>query len=288
MTRVHVLVQSGFFLAYLCMPGRAAEAQKPRCLAFATADGTFTELQYPGATATIPLAINNRGDIVGFYLLNDRPHSFVFRQGEFSTIDVPPAHGHVARDINDAGTIVGNYDGHGYIVHRGVLTTIDAPGAFHTEPSAINNAGVVGGVAVIPNEHDGLLEGFLYHRALFETIAVPNAVETSVGDVTANGTLLLATNEGKQYLRVRGEFQPIETCRRLDTVLSITNQGFQTGMTLEGGMVVGYTVRKQQYTFYRYPGATSTVLRHVNASGIAVGEASDPARGIIGFVYQPK
>jgi probable HAF family extracellular repeat protein len=62
--------------------------------------------------ATFPFGINNRGHVVGFYLDADQVrHGFLFRNGEFTTIDHPLAAADTqAHDLNDRAQIAGLYE----------------------------------------------------------------------------------------------------------------------------------------------------------------------------------
>jgi uncharacterized membrane protein len=69
----------------------------------------------PGVPLTLPIAINNRGRIVGATSTGpgQPAHGFLLRDGAggpFTPIDVPGAPGTGATGINDAGTIVGSYE----------------------------------------------------------------------------------------------------------------------------------------------------------------------------------
>jgi probable HAF family extracellular repeat protein len=76
--------------------------------------GRFIAIAVPGVALTIPVTINNRGQIVGATSAGPGQQSqgFLLRDGAggpFTPIDVPGAPGTGATGINDAGTIVGNY-----------------------------------------------------------------------------------------------------------------------------------------------------------------------------------
>jgi uncharacterized membrane protein len=61
--------------------------------------------------------------VVGFYNNADGVfHAFLYQKGEFSTIDFPGSSDSGAFGINDAGTIVGTYDG----FSRGFVATKSA------------------------------------------------------------------------------------------------------------------------------------------------------------------
>jgi hypothetical protein len=66
--------------------------------------------QRPGAGFTVSGALNNRGDIVGWYTLPAAPavrHGFLLRDGEFTTFDPPGSIFTNVLGINDRGDIVG-------------------------------------------------------------------------------------------------------------------------------------------------------------------------------------
>ena len=84
--------------------------------------GTFTTIDFPGATSTFAGANNPEGDIVGEY--NDTAgvgHSFLLSNGVFTSFDPPGTVGFSdAAGINPGGIIVGLYfdsavNEHGYI-----------------------------------------------------------------------------------------------------------------------------------------------------------------------------
>ena len=88
-------------------------------------EGSFTTIDVPGASSTVPLGINARGDIVGRYSAGGITHGFLLdKAGSFTTIDVPGASAAEALAINPQGDIVGQYSAggtnHGFLVrHHG-------------------------------------------------------------------------------------------------------------------------------------------------------------------------
>jgi probable HAF family extracellular repeat protein len=66
------------------------------------------------------MAINAHGDIVGYYSdAAEARHGFLFRQGMYTTIDVPGALATELTGINSQGDIAGAFD------------VTDGPGGFH-------------------------------------------------------------------------------------------------------------------------------------------------------------
>ena len=80
--------------------------------AFLYSNGVFTSLSDPlGTNGTAAVAINNNGQIVGYYLDSSNvQHGFVYSDGIYTTIDDPlGTHGTVLTGINNSGQVVGYY-----------------------------------------------------------------------------------------------------------------------------------------------------------------------------------
>lgn len=175
-------------MAALSLAGPTVQAQ----------GSTAVQLDYPGAVATFGRAINNNGDIVGWYIGGGR-HGFLLKSGNYTQymrIDVPAswnAHGTTALGINDSDMIVGSYfrrdadnlvHQHGYcLMPNGSFVQIDVPGATDTIPRAISNANVAG----FYFDQSGNLHGFTGMNGAALTIDYPGAVFTQVGGINNNG-----------------------------------------------------------------------------------------------------
>jgi hypothetical protein len=74
-------------------------------------DGVVTTLDAPGGTlGTLPLGINNRGQIVGGYFDDARRYGFLLENGRFTTTTAPGAFLETFPfDIDDRGRTVGFY-----------------------------------------------------------------------------------------------------------------------------------------------------------------------------------
>ena len=114
---------------------------------FVNAGGTITRLADPLAVgATIPVGINDSGEIVGNYTdSNGVQHGFVYANGIYTTVDAPgltvdPATGlgTALTGINNAGDLVGNYIT-GPLSDEAELSFVDIGGDFTTivEPDEI-------------------------------------------------------------------------------------------------------------------------------------------------------
>src|SRR5437870_4501830 len=107
--------------------------------------GTFTTIDFPGATGTSAQGINNGRQIVGTYSAG---HSaplelgFLLDRGTFKSIQVGPVYT-AAVGINDHGEIVGTRSSGGvdrsFLMDHSTLTSIDVPGGIYIFAQAINN-----------------------------------------------------------------------------------------------------------------------------------------------------
>lgn len=89
---------------------------------------TFTQIDFTGASITGVSGINNRGQMVGFFLdAGSVKHGFLLDDGAFTPIDPPGATVTEANGINDRGQIVGAFVDaggarHGYLLDNGAFT----------------------------------------------------------------------------------------------------------------------------------------------------------------------
>jgi uncharacterized membrane protein len=120
-------------------------------------DGDYETTDVPGAAATFPTGINNRGQMVGSYIDADGAyHGFVRdRRGAVTTLPEAPgadpaSGGTQPASLNARGQIVGlAYDAQGgsraFLLERGRFTMIDGPEAVYTRALDINNSGQIVG-----------------------------------------------------------------------------------------------------------------------------------------------
>jgi len=106
--------------------------------------GTFTTLNFPGAQATSPFAVNDSGTVTGFYVINNTgPHAFLYENGQFKNIDFPGSGYTVATSINNRGVVAGLFSSstgvHGFIYSKGQFTQVDKPSAVSTQVTGIND-----------------------------------------------------------------------------------------------------------------------------------------------------
>jgi hypothetical protein len=157
-----------------------------------TADGTFSQIDFPGAGLTEALAINSRQVIVGVYRdAIHHGHGFVLDDGQFETLDVPGATFSAAVGIDDDGDIVGNYhngDGvlHGFLLRKGRFETIDGPNATFTTAAGITPSGEITGVYIDSVGH----HGYRLVGGVFQAIDGPNALLTEAYGINPAGDVV--------------------------------------------------------------------------------------------------
>ena len=116
---------------------------------FLSSGGTFTTIDYPGATGTAAAGINTAGDIVGGWSATSTFHGFLLQGGAFTSIDFPLAHRTTAWGVSDTGEIAGFYEDsggttHGFVFSDGAFSTVDVAGARSTSLTRIRNGMVTG------------------------------------------------------------------------------------------------------------------------------------------------
>lgn len=129
---------------------------------FTYSAGTFNFFTIPQAVReTVPTAINDRGEVVGYYRdANELDHGFIWNSsGAITTFDVPGAVQTAIQDINDAGDFVGWYQvggstTYGFQYSAGKLSVINASNDEHspgTFAMGINNEGqIIGSTYTLP------------------------------------------------------------------------------------------------------------------------------------------
>jgi probable HAF family extracellular repeat protein len=113
---------------------------------------TYTPISVPGSSSTSARAINNAGQIVGYYRDSAGEHGFLYSTGTYTTIDVPGGISTELLGVNNVGQIVGTYRDSSnnlrlFLDDNSVFTTIDVPGGLDIYVTflgaGINDAGQI-------------------------------------------------------------------------------------------------------------------------------------------------
>jgi len=217
---------------------------------------TFISFDVPNATSTTAVGINADGAVVGAFVDSAGTHGYLLRGGSFTTIDYPGAALTTAKGINSQGDIVGTHTDdtsgapsviHGYLLHQGNFTNLTYPGKLGLIPQRINDAGQIVGC-----NHDNDL-GPSMHGFLF-----------------SNGNW-----------------------SQLDTGMSMSN-----GLLPDANLVVGlyadmtntsraFLSTNGNVAAFDFPFASATWVWDLNPSGEVVGQYTDAAKAIHGFLLIP-
>lgn len=144
--------------------------------AFLYDGGSAVPISYPGAQYSRALDINNNGQVLGTYSMDDgTAYNYIYDNGSFKTLDLSfNGAGVLASGFNDLGDLAGSYstgpgwaDSQGFIYSNGVFTSVDHPFSGEVDSTFltdINNSGTALGGYI-----NDLLEptNFVYDGGVF-------------------------------------------------------------------------------------------------------------------------
>jgi uncharacterized membrane protein len=146
------------------------------------AQGTYTQIDYPGAVQTYAYGIDTAGDVVGSYVdTSNNVHGFFLSAGIFTTLDVPGATGTAATGINDVGQIVGSTNTDSFLYDVATQTFTQFSSSFANSSTfafAINNAGTIVGYIIV-NHTNGPIYGFELKGTKYAQVAFPKRQVTA-------------------------------------------------------------------------------------------------------------
>jgi serine/threonine-protein kinase len=257
---------------------------------------TVTVIEFPGATRTYPLEVNDVGVIVGSYTLttaSEPTHGFLLSDGTFTTIDVPGAVRTRPTGLNNSGAVVGDFTDANGVVHgfhwfAHTFTVIDASEATYTRANAING---VGDVAGDYRDANGTARGFLLSGGVFSNIDVPGATSTRAFGLNDEGAVVGDYRDSAGvhgFLFMNNHFTTIDAPGATDT------QAFRVNArgTIVGAYGFpsrhGFLLRKADFTPIDVPGAFRTEVTAINAFGVIVGSylGGTPTK-VRGFLLTP-
>jgi hypothetical protein len=160
----------------------------------AIAQGTYTQIDFPGALQTLCLGVDDAGEIVGVYQPPTGPLvGFLLSNGVYTTIAYPGIVDTILTGINDVGQIVGyaegcsiGFCGFVYYVHTATFADINFPGGDYTFPEGINKFGaIVGYVSIAGQPH-----GFELMHSKYRQIDLPTGNDTTLTGISASGEVV--------------------------------------------------------------------------------------------------
>jgi uncharacterized protein (TIGR03437 family) len=239
--------------------------------------GTYTTIDFPGATSTLAWSINKGGDIAGSYTLAGVTHAFRLTGGRFTTIDYPAATSTDARGINDRGDMSGiarDAAGvfHGFLLSADKFTALDFPNASSTQAWGLNSSDDVVGNYTLA----GVSHGFKWSGGQFTTIDFPGSTATNLTGINAlseiSGIYNGAGGLAHAFLFSDGEFTSLDVPQSTYTnSTALTSHGDVIGRYMAGTVASGYLLREGVYSTIAFPGAAFTGSASMNGRGDIVG-----------------
>ena len=170
---------------------------------FLLKDGVLSMLDFPGATETFALGINDSGIVAGYWDLLDADgnmlaaHGYIWKDGAFTQLDFPGAAATALFGINARGDLVGVWlpDVNSPIEHglacpkAADCFSFDAPvaGTILTQADEINDHGQIVGVYI---GSDDVSHAFLVVGATFTSFDFPGATQTSAYGINSVGQIV--------------------------------------------------------------------------------------------------
>ena len=265
---------------------------------------TYTQFDYPGATATFAYGINDIyaghlinatgqvGQIVGYYLPpGSGTNGFLYDAvNGWSSFSYPGAAATYLYGINNSGQMVGawqdsNATVHGFSLKNGTYTSLDPPSSTTTFATGINDAGqIVGWYYGL-----GGYQGFLYYLGKFYPFSYPGALITQELGINGDGTIVgfydAANSTQPGFVRYAippswtGTLDAVNFPGSSGTlVYGINNAGEMTGTYIcPSGAYCGFQYSDDVlFTSFQYTGSTDTDLQSANDFGQATGYYDTP------------
>jgi probable HAF family extracellular repeat protein len=169
---------------------------------FLLSKGVLTTLDFPGASETFAIGINESGTVVGFWDLLDADgneiaeHGFTWKNGAFTEVNFPGAADTFLASINARGDLVGGWDpglfsnvAHGLACSKKQCFSFDVPfpGSTLTQAFDISAPGkIVGGY----NDPDNVSHAFLAVGANFTRLDFPDSTDTGAFGINSAGQIV--------------------------------------------------------------------------------------------------
>jgi hypothetical protein len=153
---------------------------------------SFTQIDYPGANWTEPLAISDNNVVIGAYgpTAESPAQGFMLKGKTYTSITYPGAGYTRPSGINKSGDIVGeaiDTADHGFLLSKGVFTSINYPGAASTVAWSINNTGEIAGFY---GDSSGNTHGFTLISGVYTTLDYPGYSQNYVADINDSGLIV--------------------------------------------------------------------------------------------------
>ena len=259
------------------------------------AQGTYTQIDVPGAVTTEAAGINTAGEIVGTYIDSAGGHGFLFSGGTYTTVDYPGTQYSYAQGINDAGQIVGLAEPTGYLydIASQTFTAISYPGADFTYAMSINNSGTIAGYALVADSRGTFeYQGFELVGSSYTPIAPPGSVGTFVNGVSGSGDVVGYADVNGSYVNFRWGNGKYRKITNLNSAFPLVYGVNPAGTAIVGSYepfagITGFLYQNKTFQALSFPGSITTVAFGINSKGEVVGYYLDGSFVTHGFLWTP-
>lgn len=258
-------------------------------------------IDYPGATRTLVLGLNDLGRYVGLFV-NAGPHAMIFDGTSLAPLDPGGVVGTSPRSrayaINNLGHVVGSYSDasgglHGFVMRGHTVTTIDSPDGLPTEVYGINDLGEMIGVTYAD---DGSTHGFSLRGGVFRSLDNAGSISTvplSINDlgVVVGEDIDVPDTIGHGFRRSRTGavtfYDAPQAPPDSTYFVSINNRNQILGAYFDEGFNASHFIREgnvvRPFELPASLGATAFTAQTLNDFGMVVGYYDD-ATGTHGFL----
>lgn len=245
----------------------------------------YSTIAPAGARASTAFGINSRGEAVGTFVdQNGVQHGFVWKNGEFRSIDVPGARATAARGISPDGDIVGNYSlpvdppglgSRGFLLTKhGEFVDVHFPGHTWVIPQRILPDGSILGCY---HDHDQMesMRGVVIGKdgaSEIDAFGSMNNGATPDRQLMVGFWFNMMDNQQQGYTIENGVFSSFMVPGSTATnAWDVNPEGSIVGVYSVGAAVRGFVKTGETYLTIQYPGSTGTRVFGVNPRGDLVG-----------------
>jgi probable HAF family extracellular repeat protein len=262
----------------------------------AMAQGTYTQIDYPGAIQTFVAGVNKFGDLSGWYLdEHNLSHGFLLSKVDYVPVNYPGSRETLLHGMNDKGQVTGytGLTGFVYDATAGSFTDVVYPGAESTNPICINNQGLVAGNFTYSSTGAGT--AFELSGSNYTEIKPPGADQSYAEGVDSRGDVVgfyFTINDLEQNFSFnQGTYKPL---RIPGVIYPEVNGTDPMGNVLvgqysasEGGGTLGFLYQNLTLQTLQFPTGIFTSAEAVSSTGEVVGAFADQEGNLHGFTWTP-
>ena len=250
------------------------------CVVQAEIKYTLTELRCSRSLGSSPVAINNGGEVAGWYFWGDSSyHAFIYRGGATHDLGSLSGYDNIVTSINNYGQVVGffqnRYNSNSFIefayLHGsdGSVTLLGSLGnAAFTHPSGISDSGVIVGSS---GSTDSNTKAFIYQNGQMSALGTFAGRPLKYASINSRGQILAtyqaADSSLKSVLISGGQMQDLSSLNGTSSTyaFTISDNGIILGSYDKGYFT--YSAGK----FHDLGLNGSATLRAINNNGQVVG-----------------